>query len=175
MNGGTMARFMNQQLAMYYSGIWKTPEFRPIKTFDWDIAMFPKGPTGIRSFESGGSGYGIRKGYEHKDLAWKLVRYLSGPEAQEKMATTGLTQPSIKSIAESKVFLDGQKPANKKFLLKAAEIAVHPPSGAEWLEFNTSVWGPTTDPIWVEGFDGKIADVVKKATALGNQKFFNQK
>jgi multiple sugar transport system substrate-binding protein len=175
MKGGTMAMFMAQQLAMYYSGIWKTPEFRPIKEFDWDIAHFPKGPEGIRSYESGGSGYGIRKGFEHKDMAWKLIRFIAGPEAQAKIATTGLSQPSLKAIAESNVFIDGQKPLNKKFLLEAASIAVHPPASNTWLEFNTSVWGPMTDPLWVRGNKADVEAVVKAAVATGNKKFFSKK
>ncbi len=172
---GSAGMFLNGTLAMYYCGVWKTPEFRKIDTFDWDFAMFPKGPDGTRGFDSGGSGYGISKGAANKELAWKLVRFLAGPEGQKAMATTGLTQPSIMSLADSPVFIDGQKPHNKKMLLKAAQIAVHPPASSKWLNFNTGVWAPITDVIWVQGFDrAKVADVVKRAVTEGNKKLFSK-
>lgn len=176
LTGGTAGQFVNGTLAMFYSGIWKTPEFRSIKAFDWDIAMFPKGPEGVRGFDSGGSGYGIRKGVANKELAWKLVKYLAGPEGQKRLTGTGLTQPAIKSLAESPVFLDGQKPANKKMLLKAAMIATHPPASSKWLNFNTGVWNPIMDPIWVPGFDrAGVPALIKKAVSEGNAKLFEKK
>ena len=47
---GAQQLFMSSKLAMYQSGFWESTLFRNIKDFDWDVAMFPKGPTGIRSF-----------------------------------------------------------------------------------------------------------------------------
>ena len=34
---------------------------RKIKGLEWDVAMFPKGPSGIRGFGTGGSGYSIHR------------------------------------------------------------------------------------------------------------------
>ena len=172
LNGGSMAMFQNGQLAMFLSGIWKTPTFREIKTFDWDIAMFPKGPTGKRGFMSGGSGYSIRTGVKNPDLAWKLVKFLGGPEGEKRLATTGLAQPAIRALAASPAFLDDQKPKNKKMLLQAADIATFHPVWDRWVEFQNGTWNPMLDPIWVRGFDGDVAEMVKNMVSVANAKFF---
>jgi multiple sugar transport system substrate-binding protein len=175
LNGGSMAMFQNGQLGMFLSGIWKTPTFRQIKTFDWDMVMFPKGPSGKRGFLSGGSGYAMKKDTKHAELAWKLIKALGGPEGQKQLAKTGLAQPAIKSLAASPVFLDDQKPKNKKVLLEAAEVATFHPVWDRWIEFQNSVWNPSLDPIWVKGFDGDVSQMVKDAVKAGNDKFFPAK
>ncbi len=171
-NGGTMSMFLDGKLAMFYSGLWKVPTFRDIKNFDWDVAMFPKGPDGTRGFSSGGSGYAMKKGVADPGDCWKLIKFMAGPEAETYMAETGLTQPAIMSLAKSKAFLDGKKPHNKKMLLKAALIATQPPKWYHYDEFMTSVLGPNLDPAWVPGFSGNLADLVKAAVRQGNGRYF---
>jgi ABC-type glycerol-3-phosphate transport system substrate-binding protein len=101
---GAQQLFMSQKLAMYQSGFWESTLFRNIKDFEWDVAMFPKGPTGIRRFGTGGSGYCILKSTKHPDLAWDIVKRLSSEEAQMALAEMGLAQPAIKSIAMGPYF-----------------------------------------------------------------------
>lgn len=173
LNSGPSALFMNSRLAMLYSGIWKTPQFRQIKDFDWDIAYFPKGPTGKRGFTAGGSGYAISADTKKADLGWELVKFLAGPEGQRRLAASGLLQPALKKLARSPAFLDGKKPLNKKFLLEAAEIGVPAPQMERWQEYVTNVWNPTTDPIWFK--DATPADaerLVREAAAKGRKKYF---
>ena len=145
---GTSDLFMNGTAAMFVSGIWKTPQFRDIKDFDWDIAMFPKGPTGLRGFPGGGSGYGILSTSKNKKAAWEFIKYIAGPEGQAKMASTGLAQPALKSVAESPAFQDGQKPLNKKMLLKAVDYSVYPPMAKNWLEIYQGTITPIFDGLW---------------------------
>ena len=149
---GTSDLFMNGTAAMFVSGIWKTPQFRDIKDFDWDIAMFPKGPTGQRGFPGGGSGYGILNTSKNKKAAWEFIKYIAGPEGEAKLASTGLAQPALKSVAESPAFQDGQKPLNKKMLLKAVDYSVYPPMAKNWLEIYQGLITPTFDQLWT----GKI-------------------
>src|SRR5207244_537727 len=108
------ALFLQGKMAMIYSGIWKTPTFRKVKDFDWDITRFPAGPDGNLETPIAGSGYGIASTTKDPQAAWKLVRYLAGIEGQTMVASTGLAQPALKALAKSKAFLDGQKPLNKK-------------------------------------------------------------
>lgn len=173
---GSSDMFTNGSVAMFLSGIWKVPQFRDIKNFDWDVALFPKGPGG-RAYQSGGSGYGILTTSKHKSEAWKLVAYLAGPEGEKKMATTGLVQPAIVSIANSPVFLDGQKPLNKKSILSAEPYGVFMPVMENWLEVYQGSVIPTCDQIWsgkitaaeaVSQMWGKIKDV--PFTAKGGTK-----
>jgi ABC-type glycerol-3-phosphate transport system substrate-binding protein len=146
---GASDMFVNGTAAMFISGIWKTPQFRDIKTFDWDVALFPKGPGGTRGYQSGGSGYGILSTSKHKKEAWKLVSYLAGPEGEKKMSTTGLVQPALMSVANSPVFLDGQAPKNKKILLKAEPYGIFMPLMVNWQEVYQGNVIPTFDNLWL--------------------------
>jgi ABC-type glycerol-3-phosphate transport system substrate-binding protein len=160
LGGGGADLFMSGKAGMFFSGIWKSPLFRGIQGFDWDVAMFPKGPTGKRGFVSGGSGYGICSRSRHKDLAWKLVKFLTGKKAQEVFATTGLAQPAMIKVAESPAFLDDQKPLNKKMLLKAVKYGRVAPAALNWREVQESIIGPGLDRVW--GGDETAQEAVDK-------------
>jgi multiple sugar transport system permease protein len=148
MGTGAPELFLTGRLAMFHSGIWNTPQFRDIKSFDWDVAMFPKGPTGIRAFETGGSGYGITKGAKHPEAAWRLVKFLSGPEGQRRLALTGLAQPAIKSLAESDAWLDGRKPLNKRITTEGVPFIKFLPFSAAWNEAMSKI-NPELDAVWL--------------------------
>jgi multiple sugar transport system substrate-binding protein len=122
-----------------------------------------------------GSGYGIASTATDPAAAWKLVRFLGGPEGQKLLATTGLAQPAIKKLAASKVFLDGQKPLNKKMLLKAAEKGYTSPALGSWSEFYDGIWRPQTDLIWTPDFAGGEEAMIKAAVAQGNTLLFKKK
>lgn len=146
--GGTTDLFVSGKAGMFLSGYWKSPLFRDIRSFDWDVAMFPKGPTGKRGFVSGGSGYGICSKSKRKDLAWELVKFLTGEKGQTMFARTGLAQPALKKVAESKAFLDDQKPLNKKMLLRAVAYGRNAPCALNWREILESYITPTLDRVW---------------------------
>ncbi|HEY3267937.1 MAG TPA: extracellular solute-binding protein [Armatimonadota bacterium] len=147
MGVGAPDLFLTGRLAMFHSGIWNTPQFRDIKTFDWDVAMFPKGPTGIRAFGTGGSGYGIARGSRHALLAWELVKYLAGPDGQIALAKTGLAQPAIRRLAESSAWLDGQKPTNKVITCRGVPYIQFNPFTPVWDEVMTKI-NPELDLVW---------------------------
>lgn len=167
---GSADMFISERAAMFYSGIWKTPAFRNIKNFEWDVVMFPKGPKGFRGFPSGGSGYSIVKSTKNKEAAWKLLTYLSGKEGQVKLAKTGLVQPAMKTMAESKDFLDGQAPKHKDVVLRGVQYAEFSPLTPVWDEISTSVLSPGLDRIW----NGKetAEKVLKEIVPEINRKFF---
>jgi multiple sugar transport system substrate-binding protein len=145
---GSTGMFETGTSAMFLSGIWKTPAFRGIKDFPWDVVMLPKGPAGTRAFSTGGSGYGIMGNSKHKQEAWRLVQFLSGEEGAKKFASSGFAQPALMSVANSPVFLDNQAPLNKKMLLKAVEYVKFPPVCANWREAVESFIGPELDKVW---------------------------
>lgn len=130
---GVQGMFMTGRLAMFSSGIWETPGLRKIDNFEWDVAMFPKGPGGERGFGTGGSGYCILKSTGHPEEAFEVLKALAGEKAQRKLAGTGLTQPAIKEIA--RIWADdGKAPKNKKMLLKAVEYVIYEPFTPVWRE-----------------------------------------
>src|SRR6185369_12682382 len=112
---------MTGRVAMFSGGIWKVPEFRNIKNFDWDVVEFPTGPKGKRGFPLSATGYSIVKTCKNPDVAYELVKFLAGAEGQKMMAATGLTQPAMKTLANSRAFLDNQIPKSKAFLVNAVK------------------------------------------------------
>jgi len=145
---GTSDMFVNGSTAMFLSGLWKTPQFRGIKDFKWDIAMLPKAPNGFRAFSTGGSGYGILKTSAHKKEAWELIKFISGEEGAKRLAATGLAQPALMSVSNSPLFLDGQDPQNKKMVLDAMKYVKYNPMCKNWFEVHDSIIGPELDKVW---------------------------
>ena len=169
---GTSELFVSGKAAMFVSGIWKTPMFRQIKDFDWDIALFPKGPMAKRpGYPGGGSGYGIIKTTKHPEEAWKLVTYLAGEKGQIQLAQTGLAQPAIKRLAKSKYFLDNKKPKNKKILLTACKYIVYTPFSDKWPEMFYSYILPQWDQIWLNKNKEPIEKIIKKTVKEANKKY----
>lgn len=164
---GTADMFITGKTAMFVSGIWKTPAFRQITEFDWDIALFPPGPKAGNRYRLPGTaaGYGIIVKTKNPEASWKLVKYLAGEEGLTRLANTGLVQPAVMKIAESEVFLDGYRPKNKKILLKAAEKCVFPPFTREWEEIRISHVSPKLD---IMLYDQSLSeeDVAKRLKAL---------
>lgn len=164
---GTSDMFVNGTVAMYLSGIWPTPKFRPIKNFKWDVAMFPKNNNGYRAFSTGGSGYGILKSSTHKKEAWELVKYISGEQGAKKLAATGLAQPAIMSAANSPLFLDGKDPQNKKMLFEAMKYVKYNPMCKNWAEVHDSIMGPELDKVW-NGTETAVEALAKLKPVLEN-------
>jgi multiple sugar transport system substrate-binding protein len=169
---GSADLFVTGKAGMFLSGIWKTPYFREIKKFDWDIAMFPKGPTGLRRFPTGGSGYAITKTSKHPQEAWKLVKFLAGKEGQIALAKTGLVQPANMEIAKSPYFLDGQKPLHKAMLLDAVQYTEYTPFMDKWNEFVIAYLNPALDKVW--SGESKPEDVLKPVVEKANQELFQK-
>lgn len=165
---GAQQLFMSGKLAMYQSGYWESNIFRGIKNFDWDVVMVPKGPTGIRRFGTGGSGYCVLKSTKYPELAWDIVKLLTGEEAQIALTDIGLTQPSIKSIAEGPHFAGSPAlPKNKAMLNDAIRYVVYEPFHSKWREINELYLAPELDLV----FNGTetVKEAVKKIAPEANK------
>jgi ABC-type glycerol-3-phosphate transport system substrate-binding protein len=153
--------------------------FRRIDKFKWDVVRFPV-KKGVKNpmYVAGGSGYTMRNDVANPELSWKLIKFMSGPEGQSRLAATGLAQPALKKLAEEKFFKDGKDPSNKKMLAYAADRGLAAPAWKPWQEFVRSIWTPMTDKMWIVGefeggADGVVA-AVKAAEKAGNEKFKDQ-
>ena len=148
--GGTSAAdyFLNGQAAMFFSGIWKTPYLRQGKKFQWDVVMFPKGPTGKRGFWLGSACYGLSSSCANKEEAWKLIRFLTGEVAERTFAATGFAVPALRKVAESPAFLDHQAPLNKGMILKSIAYGIWYPFASNWMEVKDTVIRPELDKVW---------------------------
>lgn len=152
MQMGALQMFMSGRLAMYCSGIWEVPIFRYIKNFSWDIVMFPKGPEGIRAFGSGGSGYGILKTCKNPEIAWKVLKFLTGDYAQKVLAESGLAQPSNIEISKTIFVKNSLPPPNKKMLNEAVKYVIFEPDIPEWKEAKDKFLNPSLELI----FNGQL-------------------
>ena len=145
---GAQQLFMTGRVAMYASGVWETPILRKIKDFDWDIVLFPKGPTGIRRFGTGGSGYCVLSGTHHPREAWEVVKALSGDRGQELLAQAGLAQPAKRTIADGPAWAgDPNPPAHKGILNEAVAHTVYEPFHPRWREIRELYISPAFDLI----------------------------
>ncbi|MCB9799836.1 MAG: sugar ABC transporter substrate-binding protein [Candidatus Omnitrophica bacterium] len=167
MGMGVDLMFASGRLAMFLSGIWETPSLRNYD-FEWDIAMFPKGPKGDRAFGSGGSGYAILKSSKHKQEAWEVIKALTGTQGQERLAKRGLAQPSRVAVSEGENWAgDALPPANKKMLNEAVNHIVFSPFHSAWREIQDKYIMPKMDLV----FNGKktAAEVLKEIAPKINE------
>lgn len=169
---GVQGMFMTGRLAMFSSGIWETPGLRKIQDFEWDVVMFPKGPKGKRAFGTGGSGYCILKESKHPKEAFAVIKALSGKNAQTKLASTGLAQPAMMSIAMSSLWAnDGKAPYNKKMLDMAMKYVIYDPFTPAWREAKEMYIIPELDLLFggkktawaaVAAFINKVNNLIKR-------------
>ncbi len=151
MGMGVDLMFSSGRLAMFLSGIWETPGLRNYN-FDWDVAMFPKGPHGDRAFGSGGSGYAILKSSKNKAASWEVIKALTSAIGQAKLAKRGLAQPSRMSVAQGESWAnDPLPPANKPMLNDAVQYVVFSPFHTKWREIQEKYISPQLDLV----FNGK--------------------
>jgi len=141
--------FAQGRIAMYVSGIWEAPRFREEigDRFDWDIADFPKGPTGLRGVSNGWSGYGMMASTHHPAESWELLKYLSGPEGQGRLAQTGIAPPSLVQLARTPVWLDGKRPLNRKLTIDEVAYAKPAVLYPGWTEVTTII-NPKLELVW---------------------------
>ena len=145
---GSHELFAQGRIAMYVTGIWEVPRFRTeIKDFDWDIAAFPAGPTGLHGVASGGSGYGMAASSPHKKEAWELIKYLAGPVGLSNLAQSGLAQPAIAKLADSPLWLDNARPKNRKLTIEEVPYGHFDVQSPYWPEV-AAIINPKLQLVW---------------------------
>ncbi|MCM1339141.1 MAG: sugar ABC transporter substrate-binding protein [Muribaculaceae bacterium] len=123
----TMAQmFLQGRLGMQVSGRWLVPKYRQEAKFDWDVVEFPVGIVG-KNVPLDASGWVISKSSKHKPEAAKLIKFLSSKESMEKFTQSGLIVPARVDVANSRYFLDGQKPKHSQVFLSTIETSVPTP------------------------------------------------
>lgn len=145
---GVDMMFASGRLAMFLSGIWETPLLRNYK-FKWDVAMFPKNREGMRAFGTGGSGYAILRSSKHKKEAWEVIKALTGPAGQARLAERGLAQPARIAVAESEHWATHPAPpANKAMLNRAVQHIVFDPFHPRWREIEDKYLHPAFELVF---------------------------
>jgi len=160
--------FADGYIAMFQSGIWETPALLKYEDLNWDVVMFPKSSKGFRKFGTGGSAYGILATTKHPDLAWEVLKGLSGPVGQTELARRGLAQPAIVKIAEGPDWAKSDlPPKNKTMLNEAVKYVVYDPFHVIWNEARAKYIIPELELL----FNGKqdARTTVANFTAKVNQ------
>ena len=104
-------------------GRWVVPEYRRIRDFDWDYAPLPRGSADGNVIAT--VSWSMAKQSKNKDTAWKLIRWLTSPDAQASSAKLGLAIPTNRAVAQSTAFLDSsKKPLNNQGFLDPAPNAL---------------------------------------------------
>lgn len=95
--------FSSGRVAMAFAGVWQIADWKLIKDFNWDIAMFPKHPTtGKRTTSLESDGWWAFKGSKEPQLAWSLLKYMADSKAQQKFSDLEFVVPSsIPEIART--------------------------------------------------------------------------
>ncbi|OGI01083.1 MAG: hypothetical protein A2Y25_04915 [Candidatus Melainabacteria bacterium GWF2_37_15] len=96
----TMAQlFMQEKLAMHFSGRWFMPIYTQEIKFNWGIVRFPKGKAGsVVGCDS--SGWAISSKTMHPEEALRFVRFLSSKTSIEKFTKSGLITPARMDVED---------------------------------------------------------------------------
>ncbi|MEQ1437947.1 sugar ABC transporter substrate-binding protein [Fontimonas sp. SYSU GA230001] len=130
------ARFARGGVAMLFQSRRFTTTLRARKDLDWDVAPFPTLRKPVSALHA--DGYCLSRNTAHRDAALDFIRYAVGAEGQALMTRTGRLVPSLKSVAESPVFLDPeQPPASARVFLDAIPLLRRTPNIAAWHEIES--------------------------------------
>lgn len=101
-------RFTTGKLAMYLGSRRDTPKFREVRGLDTAVVELPvrNNPATILHSDA----YCLARSTANAEAALDFIAFAVGEQGQRLAALSGRTVPSLKSVAESPVFLDDTKP-----------------------------------------------------------------
>jgi multiple sugar transport system permease protein len=105
-------------------GRWRTPRFRSIDRFEWDVVPVPHTPGVEPQAAVVTVSWAMAEASEKQAAAFRLLRFLTGRQGQQLTAESGLAIPPTRSVAESDAFLQpGRAPANAELFIERIEQA----------------------------------------------------
>jgi len=129
--------FDSGRFGMYIAAPWwiSTWQTQIGDNFEWDLVTFPKVEGGAWYARVFPNGMGIPAASQHKDEAWRLIKWLCADEEAQAIASkTGM--PNLTSYATSDEFKNtlepGWKPYNKQAFVDALEHT--------WMTQNTGIF-----------------------------------
>lgn len=108
----------------------------------FDVAVYPAGPTGIRKSYAGGHSFAIPKAAEDPEGGLQLVRYLTSAEVQWQTASRGGHTPVRQSVFERvKAGLTGRDAKRMRALEETiVNYAMIPPKFAQYPKVEDVLW-----------------------------------
>ena len=103
--------------------------------FEFDVQHWPRDPGDVQTTRVASAGHSIWSGTEHAQDAWQWLKVCHSEEAYiHYVVATGLTIPAMKSVAESDVHFDPNKPPkSKNVILEALGYARPEPVSGDWI------------------------------------------
>jgi multiple sugar transport system substrate-binding protein len=130
------SRFQNGRTAMLFESRRAVPTLREIEGFDWDVAALPQGDQRASILHS--DAYCMAAQTQNKDAAWRFVEFANSPQGQQIIAGTGRTVPSLRSVAESPLFLEpSDRPQNSAAFLDVIPDLRAVPTMNTWEDVET--------------------------------------
>jgi multiple sugar transport system substrate-binding protein len=162
--------FIGGQAGMIPNGRWMTPGMRENAKFNWGVVEMPKGPGGNATWLFWGP-YVVSAKSKYPDQAWTVLKALTSPAVQGKIAALGTNIPSNKDQAAVDAFLNSKPPDdNQPFIAGAAYAQAEIPLfTANWDAVVNGVYQPAVDQI-MSG-QATVADATKKACEDANPLF----
>jgi multiple sugar transport system substrate-binding protein len=111
--------FREGRLSMMFGNHTLVPWFANEAELSWDVAPLPRNKARINV--AGGAGFVMSSRSQHKQAAWELIRFLTGPKAQALLAESGVITPARRSVREDNIFLR-QEPYRADVFLAETEI-----------------------------------------------------
>jgi multiple sugar transport system substrate-binding protein len=160
------SRFLNGRLGMLMESRRVVPAFRTINTFVWDVAGLPS--LGTQSSVLHSDAYCMTAGSDEKEAAWRFMEFALGPEGQRITAEAGRTVPSLRSVAESRSFLDPDAlPAHAQVFLDQIPFLRAVPVVSTWPEIEDTANGLLEEAYYGGGRPSEVA--VELATQTRDQ------
>jgi multiple sugar transport system substrate-binding protein len=140
--------FLAGNVGMFPNGRWMTPAMRDNAKFDWGVVEMPQGE--VKSTWLFWGPYVVSAKTQYPEQAWTVLKALTSPEVQSKVAALGSNIPSNKAQAAVDAFLNSTPPAdNTPFIASAAfSQAEIPLFTGNWGDIVNGIYQPNIDQLF---------------------------
>jgi multiple sugar transport system substrate-binding protein len=165
--------------AMFLQSRRPVPTLREIEDFSWNVTSLPVIDEAATVLHS--DAFCMAAETENADAVWTFIEYAGGADGQLLLAETGRTVPSMISVSDSDVFLDGVPlaqtgapvepedalpPANAQVYLDNISVMHRLPTTSTWTEVEDAFNAEFDRSFYIEDFDVAAA----AAAAIENSK-----
>lgn len=141
--------FMAGRAAMALTGHWFYPAFSGTDGLNFDVGVFPVGPSGTTAkTDLGSTGLSISATTKYPKQAWEFLKFAIGPDGQKLISESGLFVPVLQSVGKSDAFLKSHdKIKNTQVFIDAMNNSVPLPITPVWNEI-ADIWGREMDAVF---------------------------
>ncbi|WP_026820759.1 ABC transporter substrate-binding protein [Arthrobacter castelli] len=138
--------FQSGQVAMYYGGSWRAPQWRQANMDAVDLALLPSGPVG-RQCTVHGMSYAVAAGSANPHDAWNLLKFLTNQESQALFARAGILIPA--HADSQNIWLESMPEYNLNAFIEMLDHAMPYP-----VSENTQTWQTQAIEILAQAWAG---------------------